>query len=251
MAKQKGVIRLVGTIGGVSFYKSKDGYLAREKGGVPKERIMNDPAFQRTRENGSEFGRAGKASKTLRDALKLLLQKASDNRVVSRLTTEMLKAIQADTTNGRGDRTIMDGDISLLNGFDFNINSKLKSSLYTGYTPSIDREAGTLSVTIPEFVPEDTIVYPQGATHLKIVVGGGLVDFENESHEFSKAESAEIEISANPKASFDLNTNVTAASTGDLFLVLGIQFLQEVNGSMYSLKNGTYNALAIVALDRS
>ena len=31
MAEQSGIIRLKGTIGGISFYKSGDGYLAREK----------------------------------------------------------------------------------------------------------------------------------------------------------------------------------------------------------------------------
>ena len=60
MAKQTGIIKLKGIIGDISFYKSADGHLARSKGGVDKNRIANDPAFQRTRENGSEFGRAGK-----------------------------------------------------------------------------------------------------------------------------------------------------------------------------------------------
>ena len=58
MARQKGLIKLDGTIGGITFYKSKDGYLAREKGGVCADRIAKDPNFQRTRENGEEFGRA-------------------------------------------------------------------------------------------------------------------------------------------------------------------------------------------------
>jgi len=31
MARQKGIIKLDGTIGGITFYKSQDGYLAREK----------------------------------------------------------------------------------------------------------------------------------------------------------------------------------------------------------------------------
>ena len=65
MARQRSIIKLDGTIGGITFYKSKDGYLAREKGGISAERIANDPAFERTRENGSEFGRAGKAGKVL------------------------------------------------------------------------------------------------------------------------------------------------------------------------------------------
>jgi hypothetical protein len=67
----------------ILLYKTKDGHLAREKGWC--NRIKNDPAFQRTRENGSEFGRAGKAGKTLRTALRTLLLNSSDGRVVSRL----------------------------------------------------------------------------------------------------------------------------------------------------------------------
>ena len=46
MAKQTGIIKLKGTIGDISFYKSADGHLARSKGGVDKNRIANDPAFQ-------------------------------------------------------------------------------------------------------------------------------------------------------------------------------------------------------------
>ena len=73
MARQKGIIKLDGTIGDITFYKSKDGYLAREKGGIPADRIANDPAFQRTRENGAEFGRAGKAGRRRRLTLLVVL----------------------------------------------------------------------------------------------------------------------------------------------------------------------------------
>ncbi len=69
MARQKSIIKLDSTIGGITFYKSQDGYLAREKGGVSADRIKNDPAFQRTLENGLEFGRAGNAGKVLRNSI--------------------------------------------------------------------------------------------------------------------------------------------------------------------------------------
>ena len=43
MARQKGIIKLKGTIGGITFYKtSQDGHLAREKGGIEKSRIETD-----------------------------------------------------------------------------------------------------------------------------------------------------------------------------------------------------------------
>lgn len=139
MARQKGIVKLDGTIGDITFYKSKDGYLAREKGGVPAARIANDPAFQRTRENGSEFGRAGKAGKLLRNAIRGLLQNASDPRMVSRLTKEMVRVLQEDAVNPRGLRNVIDGEAELLAGFDFNINGKLGTTIYAPFTPVIDR----------------------------------------------------------------------------------------------------------------
>ena len=90
-----------GTIGDITFYKTQDGHLAREKGGIDASRIASDPAFQRTRENGSEFGRAGKAGKVLRTSLRGLLLNSADGRMVSRLTQRMVKVIQADTTSER------------------------------------------------------------------------------------------------------------------------------------------------------
>ncbi|MHB1146962.1 MAG: hypothetical protein ACYC01_05130, partial [Lutibacter sp.] len=104
MARQTGIIKLKGTIGDISFYKSSDGHLAREKGGIDKSRMKNDPAFQRTRENGSEFGRAGKGGKLVRSAIRILLLNAKDKRVVSRLTTDLLKVVKTDAINERGMR---------------------------------------------------------------------------------------------------------------------------------------------------
>lgn len=109
MAKQSGIIKLEGTIGGISFYKSSEGYFAREKGGVDANRIANDPAFQRTRENGQEFGRAGKSGRVIRSCFRLLLQNTRDKRVASRLTGRLLSIIKTDDVNMRGVRTVQDG----------------------------------------------------------------------------------------------------------------------------------------------
>jgi hypothetical protein len=117
MAKQTGIIKLKGTIGGISFYKTGDGHLAREKGGMDKSRIQNDTAFQRTQENGSEFGRGGKGGKVLRNAIRVLLQNAKDKRVVSRLTKDLVAIDKTDAVNERGLRNLQDGKLSLLEGF--------------------------------------------------------------------------------------------------------------------------------------
>lgn len=246
MAKQKGIIKLDGTIGGITFYKSQDGYLAREKGGVPADRIANDPAFQRTRENGEEFGRAGKAGKLLRNAIRAMLQNASDSRMVSRLTQKMVEVIQEDTTNPRGLRNVIDGEAELLEGFEFNISGKLGTTLYAPFTATIDRVAGTLTANIPAFVPINMLAAPGGSTHFKIVSAGAEVDFENETFVMDSQATAVLPWDATATAVINLVNTVTANSTKPLFLALGIEFYQEVNGQMYPLKNGAYNALALV-----
>lgn len=250
MARQKGIIKLEGTIGDVSFYKSKDGYLAREKGGIDKERIKTDPAFQRTRENGSEFGRAGKAGRTLRTAFRVLLQKTSDKRVTSRLTKEMLKVIQSDPSNARGERTAKDGNINLLNGFEFNSNGKLSATLYAQYGILIDRVGGAATIDLVDFIAANVVAAPSGATHMKLIAGIGEINFENESFVFAQDSTGEIPINDTTAQNITLQPALTTGTPDDIFVVLGIEFMQEVNGAMYPLKNGAFNPMAIVYVNR-
>ena len=249
MAKQTGIIKLKGTIGGISFYKTGDGHLAREKGGVDKSRIQNDPAFQRTRENGSEFGRAGKGGKVLRNAIRVLLQNAKDKRVVSRLTKDLVAIVKTDAVNDRGLRNLQDGNLSLLEGFEFNLNGKLGSTLFAAYAKAFDRVTGDATLTIAAFSPTIRIAAPNGTTHFKVVMGASELDFVNETSTFENDATAILPYSAADTAPIALTASITAASILPVVQVLGIEFYQEVNGQMYALKNGAYNALSVVTID--
>jgi hypothetical protein len=249
MAKQTGIIKLKGTIGGISFYKTTDGHLAREKGGVDANRIANDPAFQRTRENGSEFGRAGKGGKVLRNAIRVLLQNAKDKRVVSRLTKDLVAIVKTDTTNERGLRTLQDGNLSLLEGFEFNLNGKLGATLFAAFTKAFDRVTGDATLNIAAFSPAIRVAAPTGTTHFKVVMGAAELDFVNETSTFENDETAILPYSAADTAPIALTASITANSTLQVVQVVGVEFYQEVNGQMYALKNGAYNALAVVTID--
>ncbi|MCU7549227.1 hypothetical protein OCK74_08875 [Chitinophagaceae bacterium LB-8] len=249
MAKQMGIIKLKGTIGDITFYKSQDGYLAREKGGVDGDRIATDAAFERTRENGAEFGRAGKAAKLLRVAIQGLLQNVSDSRLASRLTTEMVKVVKADATSDRGQRNVLDGELELLQGFEFNINGKLTTALYAPYDATITRATGQCTVAVPPFIPANMIAAPVGATHFKITSGAAEVDFEAGKYVVQTQQTAMLPLDNMPTAAISLESTLTPASTHPLFQVLGIEFLQSVNGEFYPLKNGAFNALALIKVE--
>lgn len=216
---------------------------------VSADRIKNDPAFQRTRENGSEFGRAGNAGKVLRNSIRPLLQKASDSRMVSRLTQQMVKVIQMDQTNPRGARNVIDGEAILLDGFEFNINGKLGNTLYAPKTVDITRASGLCQVNIPAFVPNVMIAAPGGTTHFKIVTAATAVDFENATFDTQSNESEIVAWNEVVTADFILDNEITPNSPHPIFLMLGVEFFQEVNGNKYPLKNGAYNALSIVKID--
>lgn len=248
MARQKGLIKLKGTMGDITFYRTKDGYMAREKGGITAERLLNDPRYQRTRENMAEFGRAGKAGKVLRASIQNLLRTSSDRRMVSRLTKEMVKVIQMDAVNPRGQRNVIDGEAELLLGFDFNIHGKLEHSISAPFTATIDRVTGDAVVAVEAFIPTEDLRPPAGSTHYKLVAAAMDINFENGTFVSEKNATPVQPIDTVMTTALQLNNNLPENSVNPLFLVFGISFYQEVNGTFYELKNGVYNALQIVSV---
>src|SRR5260221_13380743 len=65
MARQQGILKFKGNIGSFSMYKTQDGFQGREKSGIEPGRVLNDPAFQRTRENLAEFSQVAQSAKLI------------------------------------------------------------------------------------------------------------------------------------------------------------------------------------------
>jgi hypothetical protein len=246
MARQKGIIKLEGTIGDITFHNSKNGYIAKAKGGVSANRIASDPAFVRTRENGAEFGRAGKAGKLLRMAFRPQIQKASDSRIIGRLMREMMRVIKADTTSVRGLRNVIDGETELLQGFEFNESAKLGATLYAPYTTLINRATGLMAVNFNDFDAFTMLAAPSGTTHFQFMLAGADIDFNGETYTALSEESAVIPWDSAGVPGFDLSVQLGPNSAHPLFLCLGVVFLQDVNGTKYPLQNGSFNTLGIV-----
>ncbi len=117
---------------------------------------------------------------------------------------------------------------------------------------SFDRAAGTASIDVPEFIPANSLAYPQGATHLKMVAALSEVNFDNDEFTFNLAESADVEINNNNVATGPLKLDLAfnANSEEVLLVAFGIDFYQSVNGQMYAMKNGGFNCLALADVDK-
>ncbi|MGV9003817.1 hypothetical protein [Flavobacterium sp.] len=246
MPKQKGIIKIEGTLDDITFFKRKDVYLARIKGGVSKERIMKDPAFKRTRENMSEFANTAKAGKTLRSACTVLIKSAFDGTLVQRLTKVFAAVKNMDIHSSRGLRSVSKGLATAggkmaLKGFDFNIKSALTSILFAPY--ALDTADG--KITIEDLVPLDMLNYPPHASHVSFRSGFMNLDIENNisTIRYSTATTLPLDMTVSTVV---LTPTAVPPGTGQDYYLLLVEFFQEVNGVLYALNNGNYNSLTLL-----
>jgi hypothetical protein len=246
MARLKGLLKIEGTLDELTFYKTQDGHLVKTKSGVSADRIANDPTFQRTRENGSEFGSSASAGKLLRDCVRSLMMTAADNRVTSRVTQVMTIIKNFDTTSARGDRSVGVGIAdpmaqAELKNFDFNISAILSSILYKPYT--VNTATGIIGIT--GLVPVNDIAYPTGSIHVAIRGAWAKIDFAGNTSEIEYTNIVNLPIDGT-SGTVTLTPAAIPAGAGTSLFFLAIEFFQEVNGVQYTLKNGAYNSLSIV-----
>ncbi|WP_162915512.1 hypothetical protein [Paraflavitalea soli] len=218
--------------------------------GPSADKIMNDPAYERTRENMSEFGRAGKAASLVRDLFRDLTSFAKDAEIQSRLLTVLKRTLSADTVSKRGERTVTLGDQRQLKGFNFNARASLKSSLFVKCPVAIDRVTGQVTITIPSFVPKTMVSVATGTTHFRIVAGAGTVNFETEETTYDRGSTDEIAWDNLRIAASTIVLNLPPNSPDTILVALGIEYNQQLNGDSYPLKSVQRNATAIVAVNK-
>ena len=263
MSKQKGVIKLEGTMGGIAFYLSDGEYLARTANGPSKEKIDTDPAFRRTRENNTEFGGSSRAAKAFRLALGGVLQTMAGSRLVSRLTA-IFKRINLKGTGRRGQRPIdLSTNRELLANFNFNRNISFSSVFNAPYTVTAGVDRNEANLSVDAFNPGDFINAPSGATHFRLVNVLGVVSdysFDTDSATYEPDAPSENGLNATVySATLPLDATTTAISLDAVLSgaptiptdatavqCIGIEFFQEVDGDFYLFAQD--NAMQVASL---
>jgi hypothetical protein len=239
----------MGTIGDITFHRNPDGsFGARTKSNLDAARVATDPAFIRARENGSQFGRAGKGGKLFRNAFPAATT-MGDRLLIVRLHRLLMRVIKSDTASVRGQKQISLGDLSLINEFDFNADGKLSVVFKNRFTTSMTRLTGVAKIDIPAYNPEGTIFPPGGATHYKLFTTAAEIDFDNNASVTETIESGFLPLNNVATTLLTLSVTLTPNTTLPVFQAMGIRFYQEDNGVKYALNNSAADAVSIVAVD--
>jgi hypothetical protein len=264
MARQKGVFRVKGRLGGVSFYQAGGSDLARESGGPTREQLLNDPAFARTRENMSEFGASALVAKALRQGLAGTGKSFRDRTYVARVV-RIMKAINSRGTGTRGQRAFsIAANSDLLVGFELNGSNVLAGVFNAPYTLAANVARNQATLTVPDFNTSAYVSAPPGATHFRLVCAAASLSnysYNSITGQYEPANavqnslgtvmsSAQIPIGAMVGAATVLNPQLpgapTLVATVALVVCIGIEFYQQLNGQFYLLGSGNAMRLAQV-----
>ncbi len=263
MARQKGHVKYVGTLGEVRHFKIKgnDGYFAGLKGGPSAEQVKTAPGFIRTRENMSEFAACANAGKSVRIGLSALMKQMTDSQFTGRLTAIMKKINIEDGSEARGQRAVLvSQQPQYLKGLDFNRNISFNGVFSAPFTltANVDKNESTLNV--PAFNPLNFLNIPSGATHFRIINAISVISdfvFNPATGSYEPAEPLLNEISNisySPYIPVDTVTtlvdvvatlpNAPTISTNVAVLgSIGIEFYQQVGVNYYLFNAG--NAMKI------
>lgn len=235
MARQKGLFKVIGTIGDVNFYVIKGvGYARKAGGGFNGDAIRHKPSMQRVRENASEFGHCSQVKKAFRLALMPFLHGYTSGKLHARMMTLFTSIKTLDGVSERGKRCVGLG-LETAKG-----KRLLQHFVFTPFNSVLDALKSCASfnwssqlLTVTNFKP-DFKNAPKTATHIGITLG--VLDFDFNSLEYALEVSPTHFLERGTRA-FDFvltpETLVIPEHTG--VVVLGLRFYEVIDGEVYSL----------------
>jgi hypothetical protein len=215
---------------------------------VARELAKTSPNFEAFRKNMNEFKHVGKAGKMIRDAIKEISD--SNPTMHHRLIAVLFKVLKRDITNKKGERSIMAGDLSLLNGFQFNEHSSIHSVAHFNIDAKIDPKKGRAIIKVPFVIPAHAFKWPDHASLAEIDSLLVSINFDQEAVEVSRASSERISRKVKEVFPFQLISEVNESENRDLLLCVAVRFFSEINGHVYHCKTRNCNPVDIVSVER-
>lgn len=264
MARNNSFIRLEGTLDGLTFYRKNGESFVKTKNRVSKHRIMNDPAYRRTRENMQEFGGAARTGKAFRESFSGIIKLVGDTYVSARISS-LMRNICSLGTGVRGQRDIdVVSQVDLLSGFEFNLNKPFDTQFNAPSTPPVINAArDTVTWDIPDFNTNNHVLVPEGATHFRLALAAGYTsNYEwvapTKSYEPVEDDvngkglitySGDIPIGGMVGSATNLVVDMSSIGaipvTSALFAATAIVFYQMVNGTLYEFAQGHAMKIAV------
>ena len=220
MATQEGIISYSGKLGDTVGYRRGRELYARK---LNTHCTLTDE----TKKSGAEFGYGSKACVLVKHALAPLMLRPFKAGLHNRLAEAFRKVIRSGPLAKKGQRTVYDGNATLLANFEFNTNRHLGSLLDLDFKANY--EEGKLNLVLGEMDWLQVLRKPDKAGGLVLNLGVAFLDFAAATYDLKLAPPIKISSSAAFKGG-SLNIEVPATREQLILVVVNLYFEREKEG---------------------
>lgn len=234
MAIQKGIVKLSGKLGDLIFY-------SRNQKQAVRSSTCDYHLSEASRQSGKDFGEASKNAAYVRKAFAPLISKYSTGNLVNRMNKLFMQIFKNMPKSLRGNKRLIDGNISLLKGFEFNSTARFDQfvfckpqvQLHTDSALIIDLKAGEAEQLFSLKVPQ--------AKAIGIDVMVLVFDLNGDEYQVYKGNTLKIDL-LHSFTGAKLKVDLLITGEQALLVALGVHFYT----AQFSIDNRKYFAAQIV-----
>ena len=172
MATYESIIKINGSVGDLVFYHLNGKNIVRKKSGFNKTAFKKDPAYEKVRQNSSEFGHCSKTGKLIRQSVENFIRYGEDPLLYQKFARLMTEIKDLDIISERGKRTVK-------NGID---TEKGKSALQNFQFGKIDNVSGQATVGLNLW--DNSLFLRENISADEVVIVTIKIDFDHYLTEF-------------------------------------------------------------------
>jgi len=247
MARQIGPPYIVGTLGGLNYYKSNGSYYVRLARGTSKGSKKKKQS-ERSKENCAEFTEIMTVGKAIRHALGWYWSKLKNPQRSGKLVKYLKFVKNSDRESARGERKVWKGILTEegknhLRGIDLNHVAPLHATLL----PFSALEAGISGIGLSGLDPSKDIRFPLGKTGVRIT--GILLAADIQANQYQVYESNSTDLHRDGSVSdLSLTFPHTETAAPIRFILLSMIFLEEGTSGQPTLASAPENVLSILSV---
>lgn len=192
----------------------------------------------------AEFGCANKAGALIRKSLFPLIHDSIDCHYGASLTKNLMEVVNSDPLHAWGNRHVQDGNLQLLEGFEFNARKKVSCVLMHNMEAMVNPTTGWCSIDLAPFVPRHLLRFGGNSSHVRFIGAVSCIDFKQE--EFDLVTDCTQVLSLDDETSVQLRMKISPQPGKPTLLLLGIELYRFICGRFYKTGYGGNLSLRIV-----
>lgn len=230
MAKNQSIVRLSGSIDGVTYVETKTGKQSRSRSSLNKAKMDANPKFRKIRMIQKELTGYSKYGALFRLGIRPELRKVKSFRGVQRLNKRMVFIKNNDVTNRLGQRNVATGLLTVegrncMKNFDFYGMTTVSALVQPSFV--VDLSTGTARIT--GFDVARDLIAPENCTHVSfksVMIG---LDFDLGVESTTRSPVFTMPLDA-PAADLVLQTATLPTVSANVFYLVQILFYEEISG---------------------